>query len=185
MEQESFLADNYGREAAGNGSRIEGVVERIIFHNESNAFTIIELLSDQDEIIATGKMPPLNVGETIELEGEWTDHLSTVCSLRSRARLKAPRSEAAIFAFLSSGAIKGIGEKTAEKLIAAFSNETLEVMREAGRVAKISGIGRKRALGFQEALQKERSYQELSAFAAVWDRSGAHSFYLSGVGQRG
>jgi len=164
MEQESFLADNYGREAAGNGSRIEGVVERIIFHNESNAFTIIELLSDQDEIIATGKMPPLNVGETIELEGEWTDHPKYGLQFTVTSAIKkAPRSEAAIFAFLSSGAIKGIGEKTAEKLIAAFSNETLEVMREKPeRVAKISGIGRKRALGFQEALQKERSYQELS-----------------------
>ncbi|MDD2427429.1 MAG: helix-hairpin-helix domain-containing protein, partial [Eubacteriales bacterium] len=163
MEQQSFLPDNFAKESAAD-SRLEGVVERIIFHNESNAFTIIELLSDQDEIIVTGKMPPLNVGETLQIEGEWTDHPKYGLQFAAKSVIKqAPRSEAAIYAFLSSGAIKGIGEKTAERLIKAFGKDTLEVMREKPeRVAKLSGIGRKRALSFQEALQKERSYQELS-----------------------
>lgn len=164
MEQESFLTDDFGQEAVDTDDQLEGVVERIIFHNESNAFTIIELLSDQDEVIVTGKMPPLNVGETLRVQGEWSDHPKYGLQFTARSVLKqAPRSEAAIYAFLSSGAIKGIGEKTAEKLIDAFGSETLEIMREKPeRVARISGIGKKRAKNFQEALQKERSYQELS-----------------------
>lgn len=166
MEQESFLADDFGKDKAGSESQLEGVVERLVFHNESNAFTIIELLSDQDEIIVTGKMPPLNVGETLQVKGEWTDHPKYGLQFAATSVIKqAPRTQTAIFAFLSSGAIKGIGEKTAEKLINAFGNETLEVMREKPeRVARLSGIGRKRAKSFQEALQKERSYQELSLF---------------------
>ncbi|NLC25160.1 MAG: hypothetical protein GX777_00825, partial [Fastidiosipila sp.] len=164
MEQQSFLAENSGKNSTKGEAQLEGVVEQIIFHNEANAFTIIELLSDQDEIIVTGKMPPLNVGETLQVKGEWTDHPKYGLQFAASSVIKqAPRTEAAIFAFLSSGAIKGIGEKTAEKLIKAFGQETLEVMREKpDRVSRLSGIGRKRAKSFQEALQKERSYQELS-----------------------
>ncbi|NLW53664.1 MAG: hypothetical protein GXY99_01995, partial [Clostridiaceae bacterium] len=164
MEQESFLTDDFGKETVDTGGQLEGVVERIIFHNESNAFTIIELLSDQDEVIVTGKMPPLNVGETLQVQGEWSDHPKYGLQFTASSVLKqAPRTEAAIYAFLSSGAIKGIGEKTAEKLIDAFGSDTLEIMREKPeRIAGISGIGKKRAKSFQEALQKERSYQELS-----------------------
>ena len=105
MEQESFLTDDFGKETVDTGGQLEGVVERIIFHNESNAFTIIELLSDQDEVIVTGKMPPLNVGETLQVQGEWSDHPKYGLQFTASSVLKqAPRTEAAIYAFLRSHA---------------------------------------------------------------------------------
>lgn len=145
-------------------SALAGVVERVIFRNEDNGFAIVELISGQDEMTVTGIMPSVRVGDTVEATGQWTDHPTYGPQFAATRVIKqAPRSAPAIAAFLASGSIKGIGPKTAKKLVAAFGDKTLEVMRtEPNRVAALPGIGRRRARRFQEALQDERGYQELS-----------------------
>ncbi len=153
----------------GNGYRMgetvsfSGVVSRLVFRNEASGYTVLDLDGDSGALTLVGTMPYLTAGDNVEGEGRLESHpvYGPQIHVRSVART-VPHGKDRIEKYLASGAIRGIGPATAKKLVAAFGDQTLEVMRQSPeRVAAIRGVGLKKARSFQEALDQDRGFQEL------------------------
>lgn len=135
---------------------IEGVVEDIIYKNAENGYCVLRLETKDDGIVAVGTLPLVSEGETLELEGDYTEHKTygrqfSVTSFRSRM----PADETAILRYLSSGIVKGIREKTAKALISVFGPDTLDILEnEPERVCTVKGISRQRAETISQSLKE-------------------------------
>jgi len=128
--------------------QITGTVKNIIFRSEYTGYTVLEIVDESgDEITAVGNMPMAAVGERVELEGDWTEHRSYGLQFKaSSCTSLSPASLGALKAYLGSGLIKGIGESTADNIVATFGMDTLHVLEnEPERLAEVYGIGKVRA----------------------------------------
>ena len=53
----------------------EGYIERIVFRNQENGYTVFELASEeQEELVCVGNFPFINEGEYIAVQGDMIDH---------------------------------------------------------------------------------------------------------------
>lgn len=144
--------------------QIEGTIKNIIFRSDDTGFTVLELVDGSgDEITAVGGMPSAAVGERIELEGEWTEHRSYGVQFKVReCRTLSPATLGALTAYLSSGVIKGIGESTAQNIVATFGMDTLDVLEnQPDRLTEVYGIGRVRAHTIASSYMAQRDMQEV------------------------
>lgn len=141
----------------------QGVVTRIIFRNEDNGYTIAEILDGTEEWTAVGVMPYLAAGEHVSGEGTLVDHPTYGPQIKVEAiSREEPLGRVRIEKYLASGAVKGVGPATAKKLVATFGDDTLTVMRlHPEKVARIRGVGPKKAESFSQQLKDDRAYQEL------------------------
>ena len=145
---------------------IECTVEHIVFRNEENGYTVIEAESDGNEFTAVGIMPMVCDGEHLRLIGKFTSHTNygeqfSVSAYESIM----PTTTLGILKYLSGGAVKGIGAATASRLIKAFGENTLEVMKnEPQRVAALKGISVEKAQSFSEQLKRAVNIRDLMAY---------------------
>ena len=159
-----------------------GTVETVIYRNNENGYTVIGLSGDE-EITAVGIMPDLCVGEQVKLTGVLKTHPSYGMQFSVTACERSiPTSLGGILKYLSSGAIKGIGPSTAQKLVKEFKENTMEVLeQEPRRVAQIKGITLEKAEKISEQIKQSSSMRELLVFFAGFDISphSALSVYKS------
>lgn len=141
---------------------LEGIVESVIFRNESNGFTVFAIDGDEP-VIAVGPIPDLSEGDSVRLFGIWTEHPEFGRQFKvNRHEPITPRSSEALVAYLSSGLIRGIGPKTALKLVRAFGDKTLDIlMHHPEKTAAIKGLTRKHADAISAQLREKQDYQEL------------------------
>ena len=131
-----------------------GTVEQIIFRNEKNEYTVLELNNGQELVTAVGVMPWVSCGEELRVYGTWINHQSfgPQFKVESFERFR-PSTTSAILRYLSSGAVKGIGPGTAAKLVDTFGANTLDILEhEPERLCSIRGITRSKALKFSDIL---------------------------------
>ncbi len=141
---------------------LQGAVEEKIFCNEQNGYTVCAI-SGETDFVAVGNMPDLVVGDHLELRGEWVDH-----PVHGRQFKVAhywhvqPDSEDAIYKYLCSGLIKGIGPRTAARLLSLFGADTLQVLRDQPeKISRIKGIGKSKAERIARQLHEKMDFQEL------------------------
>lgn len=141
---------------------LEGVVEEIIFRNESNGYTVCSLSGALDQV-AVGILPYLTAGESVRLHGSWIRHPDYGRQFQvDHYELIVPETQEAILHYLSSGMIKGIGAKTAQKLIRQFGAETLEILRDRpDLVARLKGFSFEKAEQIAAQLREKKDYQDL------------------------
>lgn len=143
---------------------IKGTVKSIIFRNEENGFTVLELVDAAgNEITAVGPLPLANVGERIEVSGTWTEHPTYGRQLRAQGcRVLAPATLTALVNYLGSGLIRGVGESTAREIVNTFGLETLPVLENAPeRLTEVPGIGRLRAAKIAESFAAQRDMRDI------------------------
>lgn len=122
---------------------IKGTVKSIIFRNEENGYTVLELVdATGDEITAVGALPLASVGERIEITGTWTEHPTYGRQFRAQGcRTLAPATLSALVNYLGSGLIRGVGESTAREIVNTFGTDTLAVLEnEPQRLTEVPGI---------------------------------------------
>ncbi len=126
---------------------LDGVVEDIIYTNGENGYTVCTINCGGEPITLVGIMPYLGEGETIRVQGDWQVHSTFGRQFRvNYFEKKLPTTSAAILKYLASGAIKGVGPVTAERMVARFGEDTLDVIENNPRwLCDISGISPKRA----------------------------------------
>ena len=127
--------------------KLEGYVEHIIYRNTDNGYSVLNLVSDEEEITVVGIFHYISEGEFLELEGEYTEHpLYGQQFHMERFEEKTPKDAMAIERYLGSGAIKGIGAALAARIVRRFGARTLDIMeREPERLAEIKGISERKA----------------------------------------
>lgn len=145
---------------------MEGSVENIVYHNENNQYTVLELNSGDELVTVVGTFPYISIGEKLHLFGTWTSHATFGQQFRAEAFERSrPEDTSAMLKYLSSGAIKGIGVATAGKIIEAFGDEAINVIEnDPERLATIKGITLKKAREISEEMQRVNGIRDLMAF---------------------
>lgn len=145
---------------------IEGIVEDIIYTNESNGYTVCELSCGKDTITAVGCMPFINPGEAIKASGKWVSHPDYGEQFKVELYEKImPKTADAIEKYLSSGIVKGVGPATAAKIVGKFGAETLEIInKNPKRLSEIKGISLDKAIAIGQALSEQRGLQDIIMF---------------------
>ena len=149
---------------------LSGQVEAIVYRNDENGYTVIELMGEESMITATGIMPLLNVGESVKLFGTFKTHPSYGEQFAVTAFERSmPESMDGILKYLSGGAVKGVGPATARRLVLEFGQDTLNVLEnEPERVAKLRGISEKKALEISEQLKSMVGIRELMIYLSAY-----------------
>lgn len=136
---------------------MEGTVERVVFRNEDNGWTVLDVAAGEELHKVVGVLPMASVGERLKLAGEWVEHPNFGTQFRAEYAERAlPEEVDGILRYLSSGAVKGIGAATAAKIVEKFGTETLRIMeREPIRLTEVKGItpARAKAMGDDFAAQ--------------------------------
>ena len=119
----------------------EGYVERILFRNEENGYTVLELETD-DELVCVGTFPFISEGEYVVVKGTMIEHPQYGEQLKvTHYETKEPGDLIAMERYLSSGAIKGVREATAKKIVQKFGKETFSIIEhEPEKLTQIKGI---------------------------------------------
>ncbi|MEG0352585.1 MAG: ATP-dependent RecD-like DNA helicase [Cellulosilyticaceae bacterium] len=136
---------------------IEGVVEDIIYQNEDNGYTVCTIEYDGEELSCVGSMPGIHPGEEVRLVGSWTTHHIYGKQLKVDMFEKSiPKTVQGIERYLASGAIKGIGPKTAKKIVKHFGLDTFKIIEHEPIVlSQIQGISEKKALEISEVFHTQ------------------------------
>lgn len=155
---------------------ITGTVENIIFANGEASFCVFKI-NPQDGAAITvtvNSAPPL-VGELVEISGAWTEHKRFGRQFRGDSiRRVAPTTSAGIERFLASGAVKGVKAALAKRLVAAFGEDTLEIIaKNPDRLLTVSGIGKKKMAEIHESYSEQSELREIMLFLEMRGVSGA------------
>lgn len=130
-------------DATQNFNQISGNVAAVIFRNEENGYTVLRLeTDDMGEITVVGCMPGVSPGEMLEAEGKWMKHASYGEQFKVEILHRSmPVGEKAIFDYLASRAIKGIGPRTAKLIVDEFGSRALHVIeREPELLTRLKGF---------------------------------------------
>ncbi len=150
---------------------IEGMVEKIIYQNEENGYTVCELLAPSDEyFVLVGSMPYLCEGESISALGTWAMHPSFGRQFKVQFYEKQlPATANMILKYLSSGAIRGIGPSTAKKIVAQYGDDTLEVLEHHPEwLADIPGISPRKAKSIGEIFKTQFGMRNVMMFCSAY-----------------
>lgn len=142
---------------------IKATVNRIRFRGDSG-WAVIDFVDDTNlRFVGVGTLPAAYEGEKLDLEGEWTVHKTygKQFSIKSYSSI-VPDSKDAVFKYLSSGLIKGVGLSTAKAIVDKFGAESLEVIEHfPSRLEQISGIGKVKSRMIHDSFMDKRSLQEI------------------------
>ncbi len=147
---------------------IEGQLEHIIYHNPSNHFTVARLRvrSTHSLISITGTMPNPTIGENLTIHGQWQSHPKYGQQLQIQSfESVLPSSINGIRTYLTSGAVKGVGSKTAKRIIEQFGSQTLHIIEnDPHKLIQIKGIGLKTAETIAQDWKKNQVARQLMTF---------------------
>lgn len=121
---------------------IEGYIEHIVYRNEENGYTVLNLSADGEDVTCVGNIPLLSEGEYVEFKGEYITHAVYGQQLKIASfQIKMPSDLDAIERYLGSGAIKGVGAALAARIVRKFKEDTFRIMEEEPqRLAEVKGI---------------------------------------------
>ena len=147
---------------------ITGVIEEIVFRNEENGFTVMEIRNDEDRglVTAVGSLPFANQGEKVRIVGEWTMHPDYGQQIKIyNMESVVPATLDGLEKYLSSGLIKGVGPATAKKLIEHFGMDVLSIIEfRPDRLTEVDGIGPARAEMIAASYAQHRELREVMIF---------------------
>ena len=139
-----------------------GTIERIIFENVSNFYRIL-LLDIEDtnaedfddfEIIVTGTMADVIEGEEYTFWGQIVQHSKYGEQLQISRYERAKPTSKGLVKYFSSSHFKGIGLKTAQKIVELYGENTIdEILEHPEKLETISGLSSKSREAFVFALR--------------------------------
>lgn len=162
---------------------VSGVLERIIFYNEDNAYCIGEMRQEKEQsiIIIAGSLPGIKCGETLKAWGRWTSqprYGKQFQVIRFEATL--PATVYGIRKYLGSGLIPGVGKNFADKIVDHFGTETLKIISEySGRLCEIPGVGKKRVQAIKRSWNEQQTLREIIIFLQTYGVSTAQCVRLA------
>lgn len=147
---------------------LEGVLERVVFSNEENAWSVVRLTvtGQRDPVTAVGNLLGVQPGENLRLTGAWINDPKYGKQFKvSSYATVAPATVTGIEKYLGSGLIRGIGKVMASRMVEAFGLETLDVIENRPeRLTEVEGIGPKRSREILRAWTEQREIKEVMIF---------------------
>ncbi|MCK1812833.1 ATP-dependent RecD-like DNA helicase [Streptomyces sp. XM4011] len=148
---------------------VEGVLERITYANEENGYTVARVDTGRgggELLTVVGALLGAQVGESLRMEGRWGSHPSYGRQFTvENYTTVLPATVQGIRRYLGSGLIKGIGPRTAERIVEHFGVRTLEVIEaDPGRLIEVPGLGPKRTKLIAAAWVEQKAIKEVMVF---------------------
>lgn len=142
---------------------IQGTVEDVIFHNDESGFTVIELTTEDEYITAVGVLPEVTAGEELRLKGNWVNHQTFGRQFRAElCERKLPSTAADLYKYLASGAVTGIGAKTAQKIIERFGEDAFDVLENyPEKLTIIKGISLAKAEKMSKSFNEQFAVRQV------------------------
>ncbi len=158
--------------------QIHGYVERITFRNDENGWTVakVAIPPSKELLTVTGSFNSIFEGLGFEMFGKWSEHPHYGKQFRAeRSVMLKPRSKAAIKKYLGSGAVSGIGPKTADRIVDHFGSDTLEILdSNIKRLVEVPGLGKKKRAAIIQSWEKHKAAHEVNAFMSSHGISPAY-----------
>lgn len=145
---------------------LTGVIDHFLFKNESNGYGVMELTTEDDDVICVGTMAGIDQGEMVRVTGEYVVHPTYGPQLKiSSIEVVQPTGAVAIERYLASGIIKGVGPKIAKRIIRSFGEDTLRIIEEEPeRLTEIKGISERIAQSIAEQVISKKDQQDAMMF---------------------
>ena len=141
---------------------IKGYISSVIYRNKDNLYTVFEICDEGELITCTGFPPAVSEGESVELEGEMVTHPVYGEQFKvSEYRVVQPEGTQAVYRYLASGAIKGIGESLAGRIVRKFGEDTMHILdEEPERLSEVKGISDRMAREIAVQLAEKRDIRD-------------------------
>lgn len=154
---------------------VTGYVDKIVFRNEDNGYTVFNFIEGKKEHVCVGVLQSINEGEYAQISGDVVIHPVYDEQIRvSSYELRMPDDEESILRYLGSGAIKGIGMKMADKIVHKFGIEALRIVEEEPeRLAEIKGISLAKAMDISAQLEEKKDMRSVMMYLQKYGISTA------------
>lgn len=158
----SFFVIEWKRRKGTDVEKVTGYVEHIVFRNEENGYTVFHLENEDGEVTCVGNLNFITEGEMLELEGEYVNHSVYGNQLKVSAYcVKEPEDLVSIERYLGSGAIKGIGQTMASRIVKKFREDTFRIIEEEPeRLAEIKGISERKAMEIASQMEEKKDMRK-------------------------
>lgn len=160
---------------------IEGTVHSIVFHNEENGYTIMQVATEKEgHLTVLGSIPAVTEGEQIKALGHWRNDRKFGRQFEARQiRAVAPTTTDGIRRFLASGLIDGIGKTYAKRIVEKFGTDTFRIIEEASqRLEEVPGIGKGRRHTIKDSWKRQKSVRDIMIFLHEYGLSTARAVRL-------
>ena len=149
---------------------IQGLVEHIVYHNDTNGYTVFSMMCQGEEIVCVGTATSLDEGEYLKAEGEYIEHQVYGRQFKvSTMSVEIPEDEYSIERYLGSGAIKGVGPSLAARIVKKFKKDTFRIIEEEPeRLAEIKGISERKAREIYQQFHEKQDLRQAMMFLAKY-----------------
>ncbi len=146
--------------------QIKGYIDHIIYQNQENGYGVLSFVTEEETFTCVGIFKNVEAGETLEINGDFVEHPVYGRQLKAENfRVVPPDDLLSIERYLSSGAIKGIGEALAKRIIKAFGEDTYRIMEEEPeRLAEVKGISERKAREIADQMVEKKDMREAFVF---------------------
>lgn len=148
----------------------EGYVEKIIYKNEENGYSVFTVSGEDGEEMFVGNVFGIGEGLYIIAQGDYVNHPQYDIQFKfTSCEISMPEDVTGIERYLGSGIIKGIGEVLAKKIVKKFKTDTLRIIEnEPERLSEINGISEKKARAIAVSYSEKREFQEVVIFLSQY-----------------
>ena len=145
---------------------ISGYVEHIIFQNTENGYTVMNLVSQGEELTCVGVCRGLSQGENITAQGDYIEHPVYGRQFKlSSFQVTAPQDSVSMERYLGSGAVKGVGAALAARIVKKFGDDTFRIIEEEPeRLAEVKGISEKKAQEIAIQMEERRELRDAMVY---------------------
>lgn len=149
---------------------LEGKVSHIIYRNEQNGYTVFILNTDDDRFTAVGETENIHEGDKVEVDGEMSYHKNYGEQIVFKTITKLmPVDNDSIIKYIENAKIKGVGVKTAERIVERFGVDTVEVIRyEQDKLMQVKGMTAEKITALHTYIQDQWERWNLTNFLAKY-----------------
>lgn len=141
---------------------ITGYVDHIVYQNSDNGYTVMTLVAEGEEVTCVGMCKGLGQGENISAEGEYIEHPVYGRQFKIQTyETVTPTDRAGMERYLGSGAIRGVGEALAARIVKKFGDDTFRIIEEEPeRLAEVKGISERKAQEIAVQMEEKKDLRE-------------------------
>ena len=146
--------------------QVKGYIDHIVYQNRENGYAVLSFVTEGEELICVGYFKNVEAGETLEISGSYVEHPMYGSQLKVESfRVVPPDDLVSMERYLSSGAIKGIGEALARRIIKKFQEDTFRIIEEEPeRLVEVKGISERKAREIAEQMVEKKDMREAFVF---------------------
>lgn len=137
--------------------QIKGYIKEIKFYKPETGYTVLVLVTEDGDLTCVGNISRVDEGESIEVFGDMTFHPSYGEQLKiDHYETISPDDPESLKRYLGSGAIRGIGEALAARIVKTFGNDTMRILEEEPeRLSEVKGISDRKAREIAEQFHEK------------------------------